>query len=80
MGCIHPLEVAGVIVAPVPTSLSSCQQLRFIYIHFFQFVPVHCQLEATADWFVRSPFLSDYVFFFFTYYSLMDCAESYTIT
>lgn len=35
MGCIHPLEVAGVIVAPVPTTLSSCQQLRFIYIFLF---------------------------------------------
>lgn len=33
MGCIHPLEVAGVIAAPVSFTLRPCQQLRFIYIH-----------------------------------------------
>lgn len=30
-GCIHPLEVAGVIVAPVLSTLSQCQQLRFTW-------------------------------------------------
>lgn len=33
MGCICPLEVAAVIIPPVPSTLCPCQQLRFTYIH-----------------------------------------------
>lgn len=80
MGCIHPLEVGGVIVAPVLSTLSSCQQLRFIYIHscfpenwtvnskgfICVFWKFVCQLSIIVAWISRNNVAALPLFFFMT--------------